>query len=77
MVRADKLLNQMRKSLMTDKLLLCLLLLLILGIVVIIVVKALGIDIRGNGSQGVYILDCSLDWARNSKECQQLTGGQP
>ena len=69
MVRADKLLNSIGRSLMTDKLLLCLLLLVIIGILTIVILKIIGVDLKGNNN-GALVIDCSLSWAKSFKECQ-------
>ena len=73
MVAADRLLNQIGRSLMTDKLMACLLLLLLVGIIVIIVGKVMGVGSKEN-SHSVYVIDCSLEWTRNSPECKKLAG---
>ena len=77
MKRADKLLRYFGRSLMTDKLLACLVLLVLLGIIIIIVVKMFGIRVSGDVTQGVLVIDCSLEWSRNFKECQQANTATP
>ena len=76
MVRADKLLNKIGRSLMTDRLLLCLLLLVVIGIVAIVILKILGFSFNGS-SGGILVIDCSLEWAKNTKECQKAIGAIP
>lgn len=80
MKRADKLLNQIGRRLMTDKLIACLLLLIVLGIIVLVAVKALGLDKGGSVTlSDSYIvivnglpMDCSLDFTKTRKECIEL-----
>ena len=78
MSRADKLLKTIGRSLMTDRLLLCLLLLVVIGIVVIVVLKVIGVNFKGQSvGSGTLIIDCSLAWAQNLKECQIAQGMNP
>ncbi len=62
---------------MTDKLILCLVLLVVIGIIVIIVLKVMGIEMKVSGGDGgVLVIDCNLEWMRNSKECLQALNGR-
>mmetsp|Transcript_57355 Transcript_57355/g.119941 ORF Transcript_57355/g.119941 Transcript_57355/m.119941 type:complete len:326 (-) Transcript_57355:2-979(-) len=80
MKRADKLLNQIGRRLMTDKLIACLLLLLLIGIVVLVAVRALRLDKSGpvtlqNSNIVIYNgfeIDCSLDFTKTHKQCVEL-----
>jgi hypothetical protein len=78
MSRADKLLSQIGRSLMTDKMILCLVLLVVIGIIVIVVLKVMGVDLKvsGGGGGGLLVIDCNLEWMRNSKECQEALNGR-
>jgi hypothetical protein len=77
MSRADKLLSQIGRSLMTDKMILCLVLLVVIGIIVIVVLKVMGVDLKvSGGGGGLLVIDCNLEWMRNSKECQELLNGR-
>jgi len=73
---ADKLLNQIGRRIMTDKLIACVILLLLLGMLGILVVKSLGLDkgatdVAGAGGQ-YYAIDCSLDITKTYRQCQEL-----
>mmetsp|Transcript_56152 Transcript_56152/g.114831 ORF Transcript_56152/g.114831 Transcript_56152/m.114831 type:complete len:279 (-) Transcript_56152:365-1201(-) len=77
---AEKLLNQIGRRLVTDKLIACVILLLLLGIIGILVVKSLGLDksstdVEGAGGQ-YYAIDCSLDITKTYRACQDLLAKQ-
>jgi hypothetical protein len=63
---------------MTDKMILCLLLLVLIGIIVIVVLKVMGVDLKvSGGGGGLLVIDCNLEWMRNTKECQEALNGRP
>mmetsp|Transcript_11787 Transcript_11787/g.32819 ORF Transcript_11787/g.32819 Transcript_11787/m.32819 type:complete len:99 (-) Transcript_11787:543-839(-) len=68
--RANKLLNQMGRSLITDKFLLCLVLFIVLGIIVIVVAKILGVSLKADS--GGFVIDCSLDLFKKTNDCQGI-----
>jgi hypothetical protein len=76
MVRADKLLNKIGRSLMTDRILACLLFLVVIGIVTIVALKISGFSFKG-ASGGLLVIDCSLEWTKTLQECQKALSPAP
>ena len=53
-------------------------LLVVIGIIVIVVLKVMGVDIKvSGGGGGLLVIDCNLEWMRNSKECLEALKGLP
>jgi len=82
MKTAEKLLNQIGRRIVTDKLIACVVLMLLLGILGILLVKMLGLDkattdVTGAGGY-VYTVDCSLPSAFTAsfKQCEELKANE-
>lgn len=76
MKAADKLLNQIGRTLMTDKCLACLIVVLLVVMLGVIVAKMFGLGKAEEAPGGYLAIDCSWEFNAHIRECRELKAQQ-